>query len=270
MLESPKRHHSASSSVYKYGGSHFLLTDFLQKEPVFSHHYLNRSSQKRSLSFLNSSLRKKNNTAATDKERLRALLGLFSSEKRRQRGSYQCVKVSEGRMSRGWGQTLFQICPATEQEATNWNPGSSSWIRENTSLLCKRALEQAAEGVCEVPFPGDIQNLAGCYPAQRAQGGPAGQGGWTWWSPEVPSNFNHSVILLFNKDSASPSSVYSFKPALAFNALVFFPTMSAYNSESYVIFNISPTFFNIKALSVRIHKYFLLPLFPQPVADNLI
>lgn len=135
-------------------------------------------------------------------------------------------------------------------------------VQKSTGTGCRGSLWS--------PLPWDIQNLAGCYPAQRAQGGPAGQGGWTWWSPEVPSNFNHSVILLFNKDSASPSSVYSFKPALAFNALVFFPTMSAYNSESYVIFNILPTFFNIKALSVRIHKYFLLPLFPQPVADNLI
>lgn len=58
VLEGPKRRHSASSSVHKYGGSHFFFFLFWRQSVSISHHYLHRSSQKCPLSFLISSLKK--------------------------------------------------------------------------------------------------------------------------------------------------------------------------------------------------------------------
>ena len=57
------------------------------------------------------------------------------------------------------------------------------------------ALEQAAQGGCGVSFSGDVQTLPGQGPVQPAVGDPALAGGWAGWSPEVPSNPDHSVIL---------------------------------------------------------------------------
>ena len=44
-----------------------------------------------------------------------------------------------------------------------------------------RALEKSAQGGCGNSFSEDIQNLSGHFPVQPTVGG------WTRWSPEVPS-----------------------------------------------------------------------------------
>ena len=60
------------------------------------------------------------------------------------------------------------------------------------------ALEQVAQRDCGFCFSGDIQNPPGWGPVQPRLGDPAlAGGGRTRWSPEVPSNPYHSVILWF-------------------------------------------------------------------------
>ena len=72
----------------------------------------------------------------------------------------------------------------------------SSWWDPVTEIkLNDGALEEAAQGGCGFFFSGDIQNPPGRGPVQPAVGDPASAGGWTRWSPEVPSNPYHSVIL---------------------------------------------------------------------------
>ena len=61
-----------------------------------------------------------------------------------------------------------------------------------------RALAQAAQGGCGVSFPGYIQNPHGWGPVQPALGDAASTGGWTRWSPEVPSSPYHSVTVKKN------------------------------------------------------------------------
>lgn len=47
-------------------------------------------------------------------------------------------------------------------------------------------------------FPGDIQNTPEYDPVHYAPGGDSAcQVVWTKWSPEAPSNLNHSMILSF-------------------------------------------------------------------------
>ena len=58
-------------------------------------------------------------------------------EEKIERGSYQCLLISKGWMSREWGQAIFSSVPATGQCAMdrNWNSGSSIQIRGKNDLF---------------------------------------------------------------------------------------------------------------------------------------
>lgn len=51
------------------------------------------------------------------------------------------------------------------------------------------------QGICGVSVSGDIPNPLVCVPVSPAPGHLWWSGGWTRWSPEIPSNPNDSVIL---------------------------------------------------------------------------
>jgi len=101
---------------------------------------------------------------------------------------------------RGWGQTLFsgdQRQDKGQRAQTEAQEVASEHEEELLHSEDDGALEQAAQGGCGVLFSGDIQDLPGQGPVYPAVGDPASTGSWTRWSPEVPSNPYHSVILWF-------------------------------------------------------------------------
>ena len=105
-------------------------------------------------------------------------------------------------MSGGWGQTLFSS--AQQQEKGQWAQTEAQEVlpEHEEELLPSEgdgALAQAAQGGCRVSFSGDTQTLPGEGPVQPAVGDPASSGGWARWSPEVPSNPYHSVILWISR-----------------------------------------------------------------------
>ena len=101
---------------------------------------------------------------------------------------------------RRMGPDSFQWCPVTGQGATgtNWSIGSSIWIWGRTSSLW--GWRSTGTGCPEELWNLLLwrhQNPPGCGPVQLTAGDPALSGGWTRWSPEVPSNPYHSMILWF-------------------------------------------------------------------------
>ena len=79
-------------------------------------------------------------------------------------------------MSRRWGQTLFS--GVQRQDKGQWAQTEAQEVpsEHEEELLPSegdRALEQAAQGSCEVSFSGDIQDLPGQGPVQPAVGDPA-------------------------------------------------------------------------------------------------
>ena len=98
-------------------------------------------------------------------------------------------------MSGGWGQTSG----VQGQDKGQWAQTEAEEVpaEHEEELLPSEgdgALEQAAQRSCEVSS-GDIQTPPGCSPVQPAVGDPLWQGWLTKWSPEVPSNSYHPVIL---------------------------------------------------------------------------
>jgi len=97
----------------------------------------------------------------------------------------------------------FQRCSATGQGATstNWSMGSSSWTWGRTSLLW--AWQSTATGCPEglwILLLWTYSNPAWTQSCATWCRWPCfgRRGGWTRWSPEVPSNSYHSVILWFS------------------------------------------------------------------------
>lgn len=55
--------------------------------------------------------------------------------------------------------------------STNGNTGSSIWNEEKPHYFeDDRAVEQAGQRDCEVPFSGDIHSSVGCFPVQYTTG----------------------------------------------------------------------------------------------------
>lgn len=101
---------------------------------------------------------------------------------RRLRRIFMCINTCrEGEKRMGPGskgaQTQTQEDPSEHQEPVfQWE---DDW-----------ALAQSAQRICEVSLLGDVKNLSRCDPRQSTQ-----EGGWIRWPPDVPSNFNLSVVL---------------------------------------------------------------------------
>jgi len=99
---------------------------------------------------------------------------------------------------RRMGPDSFQWCPATGQGATgtNWSIGSSSWTWRTSSLWGWRSTGTGCpQGLWSLLLwryskPTWTRSCAACcrWPC-------FGRGVWTRWSPEVPSNTYHPVIL---------------------------------------------------------------------------
>ena len=107
--------------------------------------------------------------------------------------------MSAGWVSGGRGQTLFS--GAQQQDKGQWAQMEAEEVpaEHEEELLPSegdRALAQDAQGGCGVSFSGDIQDQPGQGPVQPAVGDPASAGGWTRGPTEVPSNPEHSGILL--------------------------------------------------------------------------
>ena len=130
-------------------------------------------------------------------------LGLFSLNKRRLReDAYKCLQISEGWVSRGWGQALFS--GAQWQDKGQWAQTEAQEVpSEHEEELLRSegdgALSQAAQWCCGVSFSGDIQDLPGQGPLQSALGNPAWEGRLDWVThrgPLQPRTFCDSVKSL--------------------------------------------------------------------------
>lgn len=115
---------------------------------------------------------------------------------RKLRGSYQCLSISEGQMSREWGRAFFQWClvPAQGAVGTNWNAQSSIWTWRRTSLLWEW---QSTGTGCPRRWWSLLWrcfNAAWKLSCATCCRQPALAGDCTRWSPEVHSNPYGSVV----------------------------------------------------------------------------
>ena len=79
-------------------------------------------------------------------------------------------------MSRGWRRSLFSCAQRQDERQRAQTEAQEVPAKYEGALLYwegGRALGQAAQRGCAVSFPGDIQTLPGCHPAQCALGDPA-------------------------------------------------------------------------------------------------
>jgi len=89
------------------------------------------------------------------------------------------LQISEGWVSGGWGQTLFS--GAQQQDKGQWaQTEAQEVLSEHEEEIIHSegdgALEQVAQGGCEVSSSRDIQDLPGQGPVQPALGDPASAG----------------------------------------------------------------------------------------------
>ena len=103
-------------------------------------------------------------------ERLREL-GVFSMKKP-DRGPYKCLQISQGWVSRGWGQTLFS--GALQQDKGQWAQTEAYEVppeheEEHFFTLTVTDHWNRLNG-CGVSSSGDIQNPPGQGPVQPVLG----------------------------------------------------------------------------------------------------
>jgi len=120
----------------------------------------------------------------------------------------QCLWISQGWVSGGWGQTLSS---GAQRQDKGQRAQTEAWEvpaehKEELYFEGDRALEQASHRDCGVSFSGDIQTPPGRGPVQPAVGDLALAGGWTRWPTEVPSNPYHAVILW---PGSCPSNIWT-------------------------------------------------------------
>mgnify|MGYP001853489148 CR=1 FL=1 len=110
--------------------------------------------------------------------------------------------LQTGKEKSGFGswmhpRVLKELAEVTAEQlsiilARSWLTGvvREDWkIANVTAVFKKGKKEEIARRGCGVSFFGDIQDPSGHLPVQSLAGG------WTWWSPEFPSNHCNSVIL---------------------------------------------------------------------------
>jgi len=95
------------------------------------------------------------------------------------------------------GPDSFQWCPATGQEVTdtNWSIGSSIWTWGRTSLRVTEHWNRLPRGFVQSPSLETHKTCLDAVLCSLLYVILLWQGGWTRWSPEVPSNPYCSVIL---------------------------------------------------------------------------
>jgi len=94
--------------------------------------------------------------------------------------NYIMLKISEGWVSGGWGQTLFSSAQQQDKgqrAQTEAQEVPSEHEEELHDSEGDGALEQAAQRGCGVSFSGDIQDPPGQVPVQPAVADPASAAG---------------------------------------------------------------------------------------------
>lgn len=93
----------------------------------------------------------------------------------------------------------FQRCPVPGPEAMALNETQERCFPMNIRKLPPVRVTEPwhwfSRGDCRVSITGNVQKPRGQVPGQLAPGGHKKQGAWTRELQEVPSKYNHSVIL---------------------------------------------------------------------------